>query len=439
MGTSTSSFPIARGDIIRILGPARVEVVSGKILVAGATYGPRESFIIHRFRSYGMLVLEEGLIKVVLGEGAEFVRVPPSEEVVEKWLSVAEELLSDFLRAGRGKGMRVLIIGPVDSGKTSLTGFIANYFLERGFEPYVLEADIGQEDLAVPGTVALSKIRNKFIWLRELDSQHFRFVGCITPSKCGAEIIASVMDLISEVRGDSLLIINTDGWVNSAAAMLYKLELIRWIKPSHILVTDREIYELLRNSLRSCKIYYAEPPKNRAIRDREARKELRKEAYLKYFSKGSVRSVDLSEVNLIGSAIFGGRRIYIDELASLFPCIRDQGVKVLYASKFREDLNIILENYEQLKSLSECLASRRLEVRLKTFAAQDFVGCLIGLQGGEGGEMGVGKIMDIKFSKGSPHLSVLTPYKGPIKGLIAGQVKLKDDFQELLGVRRCYL
>ena len=430
-----NTIRMVRNDVARINGPARVEVKEGRILVAGATYTSGEFFIVHKYRSYGMLALEEAKLNVVLGEGAGIEKVSHKEEVVREWLRIAEKLMNDF--QGLGKRMKVLVIGPIDSGKTTLTAFIANYFLEKGVKPSIIEADIGQEDLAIPGTVALRKVNNKFLWQRDLDFQSLRFVGCITPSKCSDRVITSVLDLIIEEGSAEIVIVNTDGWVNTPSALLHKLELVRWVKPTHIVVTDGAIYELLKENLRSCEVLYAEPPRNKVTRDREVRKQLRKESYTKYFAKGRVRLVDLASVELIGFMTLLGKRVSLDELAKLLPCIRNEDIRVLYATTYKEYLNMVVEESNQ--SLRACLLSRGQEFRVRVNTPQDFLGCLVGLVGKEGKDVGVGKIVDLRFYRNSVTLSILTPYEGVIQGLVGGQIKLKDDFQEVLGGSECNL
>ncbi len=429
-----NTIRLMKDDVIRITGPARVEVKEGKLLVAGAIYVPGEFFIVHRFRSYSVMALEEAMINAVLGKGAEVARTSLEEEVIGKWLSLAKEIISDYRKTRRA---RILVVGPIESGKTSVAAFIANYFLQGGVEPVLIEADIGQEDLAVPGTIASKKVRKKFLWQRELGFESLRFVGCITPSKCGEKVIASAIDLINKEDPSEPLIINTDGWVNTQAALLHKLELVRWIRPTHIIVTDIGTYELLRNALRTYKVLYAEPPKNKVIRDREIRRQLRKESYLKYFAKGSVRSLDLATINLMNSSVFAGKPLKPDEVGKLLPCFRSEGIRVLYASIYKEYLNMVI--VERSQSLMECLTNKESTFRLKVFVPQDFVGCLVGLVNEDGVDVGVGRILGIHFSANSVNISILTPYEGAIRGLIASQIKLKDDFQEVRGDMVCGL
>ena len=429
-----NTIRLMKDDVIRITGPARIEVKEGRILVAGATYGRGESLIIHKFRSYGIMALEETLINAILGEGAEIAKTSLDEEVIGEWLGLAKGLLADYLKIG---GARILVIGPIESGKTSLTAFIANYFLQNGIEPSIIEADIGQEDLAIPGTVAYKKIRKKFLWQRELGFESIRFVGCISPSLCGDKVVTAVIDLINKEKLMEPLIINTDGWVNTQAALLHKLELVRWIRPTHIVVTGVDAYKLFQSALGNYRVLYAQPSKNKAIRDREIRRQLRRESYIKYFTEGSVRQVDLGAIDLLNSIIFAGKPLNSDELGELLPCFKSEGIRVLYASIYKEYLNLIVAERDQ--SLTKCLPPKESGFRLRVYTPQDYVGCLVGLVGEDFVDAGVGKILGIRFLTNSVNISILTPYEGVIRGLIAGKIKLKDDFQEVRGDSVCAL
>jgi pantothenate kinase len=59
-------------------------------------------------------------------------------------------------------GPRVMIIGPVDSGKSTLCSFLLNYAVRQQRTPVFVDLDIGQGSIGPPGTLSASVIRKPF-------------------------------------------------------------------------------------------------------------------------------------------------------------------------------------------------------------------------------------------------------------------------------------
>lgn len=50
--------------------------------------------------------------------------------------------------------MEVVLVGPTDSGKTTLSKILLNYATRKGHSPVFVDLDIGQGSITVPGMVA---------------------------------------------------------------------------------------------------------------------------------------------------------------------------------------------------------------------------------------------------------------------------------------------
>ncbi len=48
---------------------------------------------------------------------------------------------------------KILIVGDTDTGKSALATYITNKALEKGYRPGIIDADIGQGDLAPPNAI----------------------------------------------------------------------------------------------------------------------------------------------------------------------------------------------------------------------------------------------------------------------------------------------
>ncbi len=416
------------GDVIRISGPANFTVTYGKIFLLGAVYGEGDSVIVHKYRSYGILAVKDSAIDVRLGEGGHLSKVNPAEEVVSEWLNIAEHLWSYYTSEGK---LKAVIIGPVESGKTSAAAFISNYFISKGQPVYLLEGDIGQEDLAIPGTVALSLVDEVFLWQRELTFDALRFVGCITPHICKDTLLSAINDLTKLAKEDYPLIINTDGWVSDESALMFKAELIRWIRPTHVVVTDEDLYRFVRSSALGSEAIYLPPPKAVRERDRNARRYLRKELYRKYFERSRVVELSLKDTPFIKSRLFGGIEPSKDEISGLIP-EEALGFRVLRVSLIGNSVYILVDK-GRLRSIF--FKNRKIII----VSPRDLKGCIVGILNSEYSDVGAGIIESIKDLDGEVSIKVRTPYEGDVGGLIAGYIKLGRDYQEVGGERGCII
>jgi polyribonucleotide 5'-hydroxyl-kinase len=52
----------------------------------------------------------------------------------------------------------VILVGPTDSGKTSLSKIFLNYGARKGHQPLFVDLDIGQGSITVPGMISVVPI-----------------------------------------------------------------------------------------------------------------------------------------------------------------------------------------------------------------------------------------------------------------------------------------
>src|SRR5699024_5169982 len=86
-------------------------------------------------------------------------RVPGSQKppnwVYQSYVHLALELnrqRKDAAKANR-QGPNVIIVGPCDSGKSTLAKILINYAVNEHWSPYFVALDVGQGAIGVPGTI----------------------------------------------------------------------------------------------------------------------------------------------------------------------------------------------------------------------------------------------------------------------------------------------
>ena len=70
----------------------------------------------------------------------------------------ALEALRQQAAANASRGPVVVVCGPVDVGKSSLTRLLVNYAVRAGHAPLLVDVDVGQNCISVPGSVAATTV-----------------------------------------------------------------------------------------------------------------------------------------------------------------------------------------------------------------------------------------------------------------------------------------
>lgn len=142
------------------------------------------------------------------------------------WKNISDEILKQ-------KNKTIAVIGAPDTGKSTFSLYLANRLIDNGQRPLLLDADVGQGDLAPPTCIGAAVLLRQCIDLSMIKADHVSFIGSIQPSNNETRIIKCVNKLITKSRYYDRCIINTDGYVNGKGVG-YKLRLLNKIKPDCI-------------------------------------------------------------------------------------------------------------------------------------------------------------------------------------------------------------
>ncbi|WP_241759720.1 Clp1/GlmU family protein [Aeropyrum pernix] len=184
---------IAWGSAL-VRGPGRIEVVEGAAEVLGGRLGEGSTLVVPAGRSVLARVEGRAIVSGVVSTGGV-------EEAYNRFDSIAREA------SQRG---RVAIVGPSDSGKSTLAAWIVN----RGGGGYrLLSADIGQNEVFAPGFMALASPQG--VAVPGLDDSFSSvepcFVGGFTPRGSESRYLACASRLASLA---SQVVVDTDGWIS---------------------------------------------------------------------------------------------------------------------------------------------------------------------------------------------------------------------------------
>lgn len=187
------------GEGVWVSGPARVRVEEGEVLATG--FRLRGEAVVRATRGASFYAVGQGArLCISLGSGARAERIEEGWEIVEAWLSLVEELR-------RAAARRVVVLGGVEAGKSTLAAWLHNS-LGLG----VVEADVGQNELGTPGCVSYARGGGPVLSLQDLEPEACFFAGHVSADKVLGAVTGYAAAAAGRL-GENGFIVDTDGYV----------------------------------------------------------------------------------------------------------------------------------------------------------------------------------------------------------------------------------
>jgi hypothetical protein len=171
-------------------------------------------------------------------------------------------MLEDYLDMNVSRNMKkVMVIGDRKTGKSTLSHYISNIFLERGKKEsrtFFIETDLGQPTLSPPGFISCSLLDSPLItnstgWTQQynfsLDPKNLnkiQFVGDYSPEFIPSLFKTKIKKLIEDLETKisklepklNFCIINTPGYIKDLGKFI-TLDMIEIIKPDIIIYLQK--------------------------------------------------------------------------------------------------------------------------------------------------------------------------------------------------------
>jgi len=414
---------IEKGRTLLVDGPACVNLLAGKVEVFGAPLKTGVKTVIREGKRVAFEVKQNAHFDLTLGQNAsvdefEGSTIPDSwEKTCKTTLDLAE------------KPVIVVVMGEVDSGKTSFCTILANKALKEKRRVAIIDADLGQSDIGPPSTIGFCRLTLPISDLFLLKAENAFFIGTTTPS--GA--LNKVVDKLAEMKDESLkkavdfLVINTDGWVLGEDAVQYKLQLVKRIVPSVVvgIQHQNELTPLLA-ALKGTKILSIESPPAIKKRDREKRKILRELGYKKYLKGAKMQSFPLKWVKVegvpFGTGIAPSERRLEKIRAKL-------AVNPLYCEEIPTLIVIVTGKKQWIEEEQISNLAEELGKKVKLIQEGDEQGLLVGLHTEKEKFLGIGVLNKIDYRRHA--IQVYTPVTANVASVHVGQVKLDKQGKEI--------
>jgi len=429
----TEIVALRSGEAVLVVGSAVVVVTGGEVEIFGKRMHPGDRGVVKRYRAYPV---EAG------GTGAELEVRLGSGGLVERrdgigcrfWSSVAERVLP--------RETDLAIIGGTDTGKSSLTVFLLNRGRRAGLKVGVIDADPGQGDLGVPGTIGLAVPSEDLLSLEACETVRTFFVGGTSPHGVEPRLEEGVAALhkYSKELGCQPTITTMHGWLSDDRAVNHVLSVVKQLglreivllqKSSELEPLVKEITKLKKTGYGEIRTHFAPVP-DAFERSSGQRRRIRERKLRSFFQKNEfvLESVDCRRREIGGSGLFEGAAWRVGG------ALRKMVLK--HVGMSRADVSYAEKKGNQVKMFAVDRASRE-PLRLVQFPFGDLqvdvyssgreMGLLVGFQI-TNGDWRVGKLLALDPVRGKMHL--LRP--GDVEGwggLFLGRMVLSGDNVEV--------
>ncbi|EFJ20213.1 hypothetical protein SELMODRAFT_177107 [Selaginella moellendorffii] len=277
-GDAVRRFELRKESELRVEvgvdGPLRMQLVAGTAEIFGTelppqywlTFSPSQKFAV--FTWGGALLELDGVSEVAyVADETPMVSYVNVHAVLENRRRRAREAAISLHNAPGEipnpltQGPRVMVVGPTDSGKSSLTKMLLGWAARQQWKPMYVDLDIGQGSITLSGAIAATPVETPVDPVEGiiLDVPLVYFYGHTTPSvntelyKILVKELAHQLDLqfaSNIATRSSGMVINTMGWVDGVGYELL-LHSIEALNANVILVLGQEkVYSMLHDYLR---------------------------------------------------------------------------------------------------------------------------------------------------------------------------------------------
>lgn len=415
---------VEKGKTLLVDGPASVTVTSGRTEVFGLKVGNASRIIIREGKRLPFAVEETATFNISLGEGAS-VEEDEGNTIPPSWAESYEELSSI-----QGKPITALVLGTVDSGKSSFCTYLINRLLREKKKVAILDGDLGQSDIGPPCTVSYTSVTRPVTDLFNLETKNVFFAGVTSPSTIISRMIEGLTTLKKDILASNpdFLIINTDGWVEDEDAIYYKIKLVEELNPDMIFyIQQKDELAPLLGALEKFKKVVIDSPPAIGQRSKERRKNLRELGYIKYLRNSKVQSLPLSWLKVEKSDVFGlnGGQPNPRAATKIYALL---GMKPLHYVELKDRVSVIIGKTrwigaENLKKTEEFTKKKVAIIR-----KGEEEGILLGLYDAKRKFKGIGVLQEIDYLRRT--LKILTPVSKDIAIVVMGKLKLDRNLKE---------
>jgi len=327
----------------------------------------------------------------------------------------------------------VMVIGAAGSGKTTFSLYLTGFFCRRGKRVAWIDADPGQSFIGPPAAFSLGLYSNAAELLKRKPPLTMGFIGNVSPVGHLLDSVTCIQKLYNKALdlAPDLILINTCGLVNGAAARELAYHQIDMIAPRYIMAIQQkhEVEHLVSPHAHRAGLLIHRLPVSPEVRatTAEARKAAREQRFKEYFRGADFHDIALSDVGVHGPGLGTGERLGFRDINQLSKILNSI---VIHAELAADRLFVITDGdytEEEQYSAREHYGVR--EITVITRSELDYL--LIGLNDDRNLCLGLGIIRDLDLKELT--IRVVTPLRdiSAVRHIALGTLQVNPAGNEL--------
>ena len=213
----------------------------------------------------------------------------------------ADETQEKFIDRGLPRSGICLILGGVDTGKTTLAEGIARR-LAAGGPVGIIDADVGQSHIGPPAAVGWAIVEKPQVDFSQVAPRGISFVGDVTPVGHLLQLTEALTQCVGRLTGlAGHIIIDTPGFIAGPAATALWWTVQRILQPKLIVAVqrDNELSDILAGLRHlDSQIELLQPHPGIPAKSAQARRAHRQSQFRKYFQDSLVHTLELSKTTI---------------------------------------------------------------------------------------------------------------------------------------------
>ena len=418
---------IKKGTGLKIEGPASITFIDGKIDVHGIELRRREKVSIAKGKQITIMAVDDSILDVSLGEDGKYEELE-AEPVPYEWREGVNRVIREIVASDK-----IVILGDANSGKSIFANYLINQLLLNEHKVIMIDTDLGQSEIGLPATISLSFFNRPVSSLTKKSLDNGFFVGEISPERVSHRTLLGLKIMLEKAYNykPSVIVINTDGWIEGEKAVESKVGLILLSKPKFIFALQkRNELEPILWPLRTLDwLRIIRLPSYPGIRKRsfEERRLFRQGAYRKYFSTARIRVYSLNKVSILFAHIGVVYDLSQSEKEILDKNLSTEELKNIIW-KASTPLSLIIVTKKRIDQNALENIERELGKKPLVLKPGFEKGVLVGLCDKNLNLKGLGSIEEIDFKRNV--IKIITPIEEKPKLIIVGNIRLGEDFIE---------
>lgn len=154
-----------------------------------------------------------------------------------------EQAHEEVVRSVAARGGVVVLLGGLDSGKTTLGRLIGRVAITQGKTVAFVDSDVSQSTVGPPSTIGLKFCRTAedFSYERMFEADALHFVGAISPQGHLISLLSGTALLVQQAKGSGadLVILDTSGLVSGIYGQQLKYHKLELVNPDVVIALQR--------------------------------------------------------------------------------------------------------------------------------------------------------------------------------------------------------